>query len=140
MVSRFMVIGAYAANQFGWISAEAGRQPWIVYDLLRTSDALSESVTGGMVLSSLIMFGLIYAMLFVVWVYVLNNKIQHGPEPVAVHDNHTTRDELFETVARRSNPGWIPHGSRQGGIRKHKWNYKYSGLYFSAYCYSDMPC
>jgi cytochrome d ubiquinol oxidase subunit I len=101
----FTVLGAYLANQLGWVSAEAGRQPWIVYGLLRTSDALSESVTGGMVLSSIIMFGLIYAMLFIVWIYVLNNKIQHGPEPVSVHGDTTSADELVETVARRSNPG-----------------------------------
>ncbi len=101
----FSVLGAYLANQVGWVSAEAGRQPWIVYNLLRTSDALSESVTGGMVLTSLIMFGLIYLMLFFVWVYVLNGKIQHGPDPVVVHDDKTDTGEMLEAIARRSNPG-----------------------------------
>ena len=101
----FSVLGAYAANQLGWISAEVGRQPWVVYELLRTSDALSESVTGGMVLTSLIMFGLIYLMLFAVWIYVLNGKIQHGPDPVKVHADKTDANEMLETIARRSNPG-----------------------------------
>jgi cytochrome d ubiquinol oxidase subunit I len=50
---------------------------------LRTSDGLSESVTAGQVLWSIIMFGLIYALLFVVWIYVLNSKIQHGPDEAA---------------------------------------------------------
>ncbi|MEZ4699020.1 MAG: cytochrome ubiquinol oxidase subunit I [Rhodothermales bacterium] len=98
----FTVVGAYAANQAGWVSAEAGRQPWIVYGLLRTSDALSESVTGGMVLSSIVLFGLIYAMLFVVWIYVLHNKIQHGPEPVAELDTAPHADSLLDAAAHRT--------------------------------------
>lgn len=85
----FAVFGPYIANQAGWVAAEVGRQPWIVYPSvqdgvemmgLRTSDGLSESVTAGQVLWSIIMFGLIYALLFVVWIYVLNEKIQHGPD------------------------------------------------------------
>ncbi|MDM8528557.1 cytochrome ubiquinol oxidase subunit I [Anaerolineales bacterium HSG24] len=78
----FAVGGAVLANQLGWVSAEMGRQPWIVYGLLRTDEAVSESITAGMVMSSIIMFGLIYLLLFVIWIYVLNNKIQHGPEMV----------------------------------------------------------
>lgn len=73
------VVGPYIANQAGWVSAEVGRQPWIVYKHLRTSDGLSEAVAAEHVLASIILFGLIYLMLFIVWVYVLNSKIQHGP-------------------------------------------------------------
>ena len=80
----FAVLGAYVANQAGWVSAEAGRQPWIVYNLLRTSDALSENVTREMVLTSILMFGAIYALLFFVWVFVMNEKIQKGPAPPRV--------------------------------------------------------
>ena len=81
----FSVLLPQAANQLGWFSAEVGRQPWIVYGLLRTSDALSASVGSGQVITSLILFGLIYALLFVLFIYLLNEKIQHGPansEPV----------------------------------------------------------
>jgi len=70
----------YIANQAGWVSAEVGRQPWIVYGLLRTSDGISKSVHGDQVLGSIIMFGVIYLMLFAVFIFVLNDKIQHGPE------------------------------------------------------------
>ena len=99
----FAVLGAYAANQLGWVSAEAGRQPWIVYDLLRTEDALSESVTAGMVLSSIIMFGAIYAMLFAVWVFVMNEKIQHGPAgPVPHAAEGTDPEALIDVAARRA--------------------------------------
>ncbi len=64
------------------MAAEVGRQPWIVYGKLRTSDALSPSVSAEQVLASIVMFGLIYAMLFAVFVYVLHQKIKKGPEPV----------------------------------------------------------
>jgi len=73
------VLGPQLANQFGWWSAEVGRQPWIVYGLLRTSDGLSRQVTADMVLASLFMFTLIYLLLFAVFIYLLNEKIQHGP-------------------------------------------------------------
>ncbi len=68
------------ANQAGWFTAEMGRQPWVVYGLLRTSDALSASVTANQVWFSLILFSLIYALLFVLFLYLLNKKIGHGPD------------------------------------------------------------
>jgi len=68
-----------AANQLGWFSAEVGRQPWIVYGLLRTSDALSKAVVADQVIFSLILFMIIYALLLVLFLYLLNEKIQHGP-------------------------------------------------------------
>jgi len=82
----FSVLGPQIANQLGWLSAEVGRQPWIVYDLLRTSDGLSASVSSADVLTSLILFGLIYLMLFVLFIYLLNEKIQHGPEESSVRE------------------------------------------------------
>lgn len=74
------VLGPQLANQLGWFSAEVGRQPWIVQGLLRTSEGLSEVVKAGTVLTSLILFSLVYALLFAVFVYLLNDKIQHGPD------------------------------------------------------------
>jgi cytochrome d ubiquinol oxidase subunit I len=101
----FAVVGPYIANQLGWVAAEVGRQPWIVYELLRTPDGLSEAVSANQVLGSIIMFGLIYAMLFAVWVYVLNDKIQHGPEPVEGQTPARTEPEgLLEAAARYVNP------------------------------------
>jgi cytochrome d ubiquinol oxidase subunit I len=83
------VLAPFAANQAGWIAAEVGRQPWIVHPSvqdgvampgLRTADGLSESVRTEHVAWSIAMFGLIYALLFVLWIFVLNHKIQHGPD------------------------------------------------------------
>jgi cytochrome d ubiquinol oxidase subunit I len=71
-----------AACQLGWIAAEVGRQPWIVYGLLRTSDAVSLTVPAGEILFSIILFGLVYLILGALYVYLLVRKVQHGPEPL----------------------------------------------------------
>ena len=78
----FSVLLPQIANQIGWITAEVGRQPWIVYGLLRTSEGLSKAVDAGQVMFSLILFILIYIGLFILFIYLLNEKIKHGPEDV----------------------------------------------------------
>jgi len=70
------------ASELGWITAEVGRQPWIVYRLLKTSEAVSVVVPPGQMLFSLVMFCLIYALLFVVWISLLRREIGNGPESV----------------------------------------------------------
>ncbi len=70
------------ANQIGWMTAEVGRQPWIVYGLLKTSDGLSKAVKADAVMASLVMFTLIYSLLFALFIFLLNDKIQHGPEEI----------------------------------------------------------
>jgi cytochrome d ubiquinol oxidase subunit I len=79
MVFAWAVLLPQIANQVGWFAAEMGRQPWVVYQLLRTSDALSKAVKAEQVLISLILFTLVYATLFVLFLYLLNKKITHGP-------------------------------------------------------------
>jgi cytochrome d ubiquinol oxidase subunit I len=74
------VLGPQIANQAGWWAAEIGRQPWIVYGLLRTSDALSKVVTANQVAASMVMFIIVYLLLFAVFVFLLNDKIRHGPD------------------------------------------------------------
>lgn len=68
------------ANQLGWVTAEVGRQPWIVYGLLRTSEGLSKAVRADAVLTSLILFTFIYLLLFVLFIFLLDHKIKLGPE------------------------------------------------------------
>jgi cytochrome d ubiquinol oxidase subunit I len=70
------------ATQFGWLVAEVGRQPWVVYGLLKTRDAFSTNVNGASILFSIIMFSLIYIVLGAVYLYLLAKKIKHGPEPL----------------------------------------------------------
>jgi cytochrome d ubiquinol oxidase subunit I len=75
----FSVLLPQMANQLGWFAAEVGRQPWIVYGVMRTPAGLSAVVKANVVLSSLILFTAIYFLLFAVFIYLLNDKIQHGP-------------------------------------------------------------
>ena len=82
----FSVVGPFIANQFGWIAAEVGRQPWIVYNLLKTGDAVSKGLAASSVVGSIVMFGVIYIMLFAVWIYLLNEKIKKGPESVSTSE------------------------------------------------------
>ncbi|MFZ0456742.1 MAG: cytochrome ubiquinol oxidase subunit I [Ignavibacteriaceae bacterium] len=70
------------ACQLGWISAEVGRQPWIVYKLLRTSAAASTNVSASEILFSIILFAVIYILLGSVLIYLLIRKIKRGPEPI----------------------------------------------------------
>ncbi|WP_080059422.1 cytochrome ubiquinol oxidase subunit I [Spirosoma aerolatum] len=85
------------ANQVGWYTAEVGRQPWVVYGLLRTSDALSQAVKAEHVLASLILFTLVYVLLLGLFLYLLNKKIQHGLD---VANNGET--------SSRMNPSFLP--------------------------------
>jgi cytochrome d ubiquinol oxidase subunit I len=70
----------YIAMQIGWIVAEVGRQPWIVYGLMKTSDAVSKSITVGQVVMSLIGFTLLYGLLGVVDIYLLAKYARKGPD------------------------------------------------------------
>ncbi len=72
------------ACQLGWIAAEVGRQPWIVYHVMRTADAASVSVSAGEILFSLIMFGVIYLLLGALYVYLVAREAWRGPEVEAV--------------------------------------------------------
>jgi cytochrome bd ubiquinol oxidase subunit I len=74
------VLGPQIANQAGWFAAEVGRQPWIVQGLLRTSAGLSAVVKARAVMAAILLFGAVYLLLFAVFVYLLNDKIQHGPD------------------------------------------------------------
>lgn len=86
------------ANQAGWVTAEMGRYPWIVQGLLRISDGLSKTVTANQVLGSMIMFTILYIMLFILFLYLLNEKFKHGPEgidlPTHYHQLHAYVEEI----------------------------------------------
>jgi cytochrome bd ubiquinol oxidase subunit I len=70
----------YIGVQLGWVVAEVGRQPWIVYGLLKTSDAVSRSITVSQVVISLIAFTAVYGLLGIVDVYLLVKYAKQGPE------------------------------------------------------------
>jgi cytochrome d ubiquinol oxidase subunit I len=70
----------YIANQLGWIVAEVGRQPWIVYGVLKTSDAVSKSISTVQVVGSLVGFTLIYGVLGFIDVFLLMKFARKGPD------------------------------------------------------------
>ena len=78
LVFAWSVLLPQIGNQVGWYSAEVGRQPWVVYGLLRTSNALSKVVTENQVWFSLVLFTWVYSLLFVLFIYLLNKKVRHG--------------------------------------------------------------
>jgi len=84
------VVLPHICNQAGWFSAELGRQPWIVYPVynkdlsiampgLLTADGLSKAVNSSQVLASLVLFAAVYVMLFILFIYLLDQKIRLGP-------------------------------------------------------------
>lgn len=97
-INRFLVLSIafpYVANQAGWFTAEMGRQPWIVYHLLRTPQGVSKSINAGQVFGSITMFVCIYILLFTLFCFLLNRKIKHGPveeAPEAKSDDGVYRD------------------------------------------------
>lgn len=94
-VQRFLVISPafpFVAIQSGWMTAEMGRQPWVVYPstsgpdgvALLTVDGVSQSVTSVEVAITLLLFALVYTFLFVAWIRLVAGLIKKGPELEAV--------------------------------------------------------
>ena len=73
------IVLPYVANTAGWLMTELGRQPWIVFGLMRTEDAVSPVVAGSSVLLSLVLFAAVYGALMVVDLYLLNKFAKAGP-------------------------------------------------------------
>jgi cytochrome bd ubiquinol oxidase subunit I len=89
-------------NSWGWIFTETGRQPWAVYGLLKTKDAVSPSVSTAEVITSLTVFTLLYAILAVVEVRLLVKYAKAGPPELTDDDlNPPTRIGGHETDADR---------------------------------------
>jgi len=90
------VVLPHIANQTGWITAEVGRQPWIVYGLLKTSDAISKTVSSGSVWFSLILFTAIYVLIFILFIFLLDRKIKQGITETAETDIYSKQKAIFE--------------------------------------------
>jgi len=96
-IFAFSVLLPQIGNQAGWFAAEMGRQPWVVYGMLKTSDALSKMVTANQIIFSLILFTLVYIVLFALFLFLLNKKIQHGPVDYGAREH-------IEEGTKRDNP------------------------------------
>ncbi|MGD0437150.1 MAG: cytochrome ubiquinol oxidase subunit I [Bryobacteraceae bacterium] len=71
----------YVATIAGWFTAELGRQPWLIYGLMRTSQGASPYVSAGNGLFTLLGFLGLYAVLAVLFLFLVTREINHGPEP-----------------------------------------------------------
>ncbi|WBM80167.1 cytochrome ubiquinol oxidase subunit I [Cryobacterium breve] len=78
-----------AAMSVGWIFTEMGRQPWLVFGLLKTQDGVSPNVTGLTILISLVAFTLVYGVLAVVEFRLITRAVRKGPEDAPVPDAET---------------------------------------------------
>ena len=70
----------YIANTAGWMTAELGRQPWLIYGLMRTSEGYSNTVSAGNGLFTLIGFMGLYTLLGLLFTVLIYREISHGPE------------------------------------------------------------
>jgi len=73
----------YIANTAGWMTAELGRQPWLIYGLLRTAHGVSPQVSAGNVWFTLLGFMGMYTVLAMLWLFLIYRQIEFGPEPEA---------------------------------------------------------
>lgn len=78
----FMLPFPYIANTTGWYTAELGRQPWLVYNLLRTADGASPTVSAGNTLFTLLGFIGLYALLGMLFLILVGKIIYKGPQPI----------------------------------------------------------
>ncbi|MCX6590954.1 MAG: cytochrome ubiquinol oxidase subunit I [Acidobacteria bacterium] len=69
----------YIANTAGWMTAEIGRQPWLIYGLLRTADGASMRVSSGNTLFTLLGFMGMYTLLSVLFLFMISREVNHGP-------------------------------------------------------------
>ena len=93
------------------------------YSGLRTANALSSTkvVTANQVVGSIVMFGVIYLLLFAVWVYVLDGKIRHGPEDVTPAPEATSPADLLEAAARLPrHEGYSLTAAQQPDVKEEK--------------------
>jgi cytochrome d ubiquinol oxidase subunit I len=112
----------YIANQAGWTATEVGRQPFVVYPKMTTQSDGSIKMEGGLrtakglsntkvveadqVWTSMVFFGLVYGLLFAVWVYVLDSKIRHGPDELPeTPPAETGPTDILAAAARRKESG-----------------------------------
>lgn len=81
-ILMFMIPFPYIANTMGWYTAELGRQPWLVYNLLRTSEGASPTVSSGNTLFTLLGFVGLYLLLGMLFLILVGKIINKGPHAV----------------------------------------------------------
>lgn len=95
------IVLTQVATLSGWWTAEFGRQPWIVWQVLRTDDAVSPTVTFSQVAFSIGMFVVLYIVVFTVFITLLNRKIKEGPPPPPDDEVTASLPDSFGEIFRR---------------------------------------
>jgi cytochrome d ubiquinol oxidase subunit I len=90
----------YIANTAGWMTAEFGRQPWLVYGLLRTVDGYSKMVSAGNAWFSFLGFAGMYTVLSILFLFLVRREIEHGPEAVVPKGLREQIDRLTPAEVR----------------------------------------
>jgi cytochrome bd ubiquinol oxidase subunit I len=101
----FTIVMTEMATLAGWWTAEFGRQPWIVWNVLKTSDAVSPLLHTDQVFLSLLMFIILYALLFALFLFLLNYRIQQGPEALDEKITPESLPDTFREVFRQAKGG-----------------------------------
>jgi cytochrome d ubiquinol oxidase subunit I len=94
----------YLANILGWMTAELGRQPWLIYGIFHTRDGYSTVVSSGDTIFTLIGFIAIYFVLGLLFLFLVGREISPGPEGEVVTDTRQQPEEvapLQEAIARQ---------------------------------------
>ena len=84
----FSALMPLAASMFGWATAEVGRQPWIVWHVLKTKDAVTTVASAGEILFSLIMFLVLFSAITVVFCIAFSDKLHKGPDANDPHETY----------------------------------------------------
>ena len=102
----------YIATTAGWMTAELGRQPWIVYGLMRTVDGASPTVHSGTTLFTLLGFCGLYFVLGVLFLFLIGREISHGPGPALGSDavKHFTTLTASDPNMPRGGAPWLSSG------------------------------
>jgi cytochrome d ubiquinol oxidase subunit I len=108
--SRWMLrvfVGTIVLTQLatlsGWWTAELGRQPWIVWQVLRTEDAFSPNVTAGQVAFTLGTFIVLYVLVLGLFLFLLDRKIREGPPPPPDDEHTESLPDSFGEIFRSQN-------------------------------------
>ena len=103
----------FVAVLCGWITTEVGRQPWIAHGILRTADAISP-VTAASVLTTLVLFVIVYGIVFAMGIYYINRLIVRGPQGQAIEAPHGAPGRPLSAAERR--------GARSDAAGRVRWN------------------
>jgi cytochrome d ubiquinol oxidase subunit I len=105
------IAGPVVGNSFGWIFTEMGRQPWTVVGLYKTEESVSPSVSGGAVLTSLIVYTLLYGILAVIEIGLVIKWVKIGPPGEA---------EALASIRRRPPRKWDSTDGDDDGVDEEK--------------------